>query len=1343
MGQFILPVLYMPLKRIFPNDFGPQPKYDKVTSHHVRTQKGWTLEHTYSQTMDDIKIAMFSFVSSSSFTAANLADLDYYWSYSIPFNEVNSTLSDSSFAPHLTPGKFQEELLKFISQKFVFNIDNVAATLGIPSINLWQSYDPDSWEDVVHAMVSESSSAFARLLELPSVNALVDLVDKQTQEFLNANLSRFEELVFPFRPKKAILDTKITSYLINSSGVIPGESYNDVTVAKVLQQHKNVSLSAKEFGILYNLTAEQAKAIGRATFYQIFRMCMISTDTLLHITFPELSWRVVGSMYVAPPCPVLIAIKGKAIASFENVFNPQNATVLDILKRVSNLAWRTVYEAVNASLPEWEFLDSITLPQLAEISGVSIETLLNDSVSEAVTLVFSIRADGTLNNATNAHRAFIRSLLEEKFNFSLSEVANLTTTPKASFQDATSPWLLRKFLDATTTYFGLNLSGIVFSMHVSEEKLYNLPRQEWKSMIAAIVDLALKSEATDLQMSAENLVQFLGVQPVELPISQLKELIKNQILVAKQKKRKLETDPISLYLSQNSVSDEEYLNSTVLALVTSASGFSSYELKLVYAYNSDNIFIVQSIRINDLLLYCALNTSTIKDRTPYNITAELVGVKEAPAVCVTTRFYLSARSKNMSLLQTEFSAFSNSSISFVKLVENVTGLSWRRNVWAFGSQMEAWTVLYVLSEDGYKEITTGLNLDPYLSKTLVQIFQKSIELQDANNAALRAKIQGDRGPTLNIIYELFNTDEEELRHFGSKTKDQYDVLFPIEVFSLVIQYLVGKFNVSVNALEASLDLKPGEVYKLSPTEWPEMIPFVKKEVIRSGHHQLSVTMSNFAQLLEETPTSLQSLTLAQLESKWDSTFSRLRRGKAAIETETLLQIITSIGIISNSLDDVTILKFFEARINVTKSEVLLLYSYSSIGIDVLGNYTFVELPGFCELSKGDLFNKRPHEIIVSLLGHDNDMSCRKIALVVAASSITVNELASKFSFEVKDNVSLLMMFEDLFKLPWPKIAWAVNASLPDWPLLGATNLSDVSHLTSQSVVSIRSQKSFREITMQLLGLSGNLHTQLLNTYRTMLISEAAGLFSINSSRICNNCNVVDILWNSLRQLNLLINFEPEILPNELNVSPYEFNLTLPSQWPLMVQPIVKDAYSRAAVALGMDRDCLSSLLQTSTAAVENMTLSQYQELLIQSIQPFMAAVTALRSTPISELIAAKGMNLSALHNKSIFDVIDAILAIPVQNISFIFNWTAEQQAKLKNYTLDDMSYYRGVELQALGSVRLFTLVEYIIQQSFSLRTMTPPTPPSCKRGSTRVSNDANCTGNPVFTILLSTFPFAP
>ena len=1322
IGQFVLPFLYMPLRPLFSKDMGGQPKYFKVTSQHVRTANGWSLAVTYSQTMENMKNEAVIFLVPSSVTVSSLTELDYYWSYTIPFSAMNGNLSDPAFVLSKKAEYMQEELLKFVSQKFVFDINDVASTLGIPSANLSSSYDPANWEAVVHAMISQSSSAFTRLLELPSVNSLAELVDVQLQNLINANLSRFEDLVFRFIPKKAILDVNITSYLINSSGIIPGGYYNDVTVAKILQQHGNITLSFKEFSILYNLTNEQAKAIGRATFHQIYRMCGVSTETILNITLPEVSWKVVGSTHITPPCPVLIAIKGKSITSFEPLINPQNTTVLEILTTVSNLTWRDARLAVNASLPDWEFLDSVTLIQLATISGNSLETVLNKSVSEAVELLFRMQADGTLNNATDTLRTFIRRLLEEKFNMTLNEVANLTGMPEVSFLNASSSWLFRSFMAATLTYFRLNLSHIVASVQVSsEEVLYNLPRQEWKSVISAVINSVIKSEAADLQLSDDNLLQFLGVSSVELSISQLKRLIKNQILEAKLKKRKFEDDPISLYLTQKSVSDADYLNLTVLFLVLAASGYSQEELKLAYGYNSDaDIFILSLMRVKDLPLYCSLNTSATKDRTPYNITAELVGIRGIPAVCRSTRFYIAARFKNMSLLQIEFSPFSNSSLSFVRLVELVTGLPWRRNVWAVELKMEDWTVLYVLNEDSFKEVTTGLNFDSYQSTTLLKIFEKSLELQRANNANLRTKIQQNRALTLKILYDVFNTDENELMKLATKTKQRYDVLLPIEVFSLMIDsYLFGKFNVSVSSLETSLDLQPGDLYKLSPTEWPEMIPFVKAEMIRSGQHQLGVSLSNFAKLLHETPESLQSLTFAQVKFKWDSVIYRVLKGKIAIDTESVSQIVTAVGIAIDHLNDVTVLEFTEDRMNVTKSELLLLYNFSSIAIDVLSNYTFGELPGRCGMSKEILFNKRPYEIIVSLLGHDNDMSCEKIARVAAASSITVNELARKFSFNVNDSVTLLTIFEDLFNLPWPKIAWAVNASLPDWHILGALSLKNVSTLISQSTQNMKMQKSFREIVTQLLDLSENVYTEDMNKYRSNLVTLAADLFRVNSSKICDDCKIVDILWNALTQLSQLIDFDPYMLPNELNVSPLEFNLTIPSQWPRIVQSVVRGAYSRAAIALGVDRDRLSILLQTPTAVVENMTLMQYQDFLSQSIQPFIAAKTALSVSPLADLVVAKG--LAALAKESVFDVIDELLSVPMRNISFIFNWTFEQQAKLKNYTLDDMTYYKGVGLQSLGNETLLALVEYILQNS-----LPPRPPPPCKRGFARVGNDKRC-----------------
>ena len=553
---------------------------------------------------------------------------------------------------------------------------------------------------------------------------------------------------------------------------------------------------------------------------------------------------------------------------------------------------------------------------------------------------------------------------------------------------------------------------------------------------------------------------------------------------------KFENDPISWYLANNSISDADYLNSSVLTLLLAASGFNSKELELVYDLNSNQSFILGGMRFCDLPRFCGLNTSATKDSIAHNITEELAGIKESPAVCKNTRFYVESRHRNMSYLHSAFSMLANSSISFVALVEMVTELPWRQNIWAFGLKMEDWTVLYILNQDTFKEVT-GITADTFLSRTVLEIVKSSIQLQIEDNPDLRVKVNQARSPTLNILYVEFNTDEDELIQFAGISKAQYDVL-PVNVIDVVpyvFQYLVAKFNVSLKSLEANLNLESGNLEKLSPTEWTELIPFVKAEIIRSGRQQLGVSLPIFAELLQETSDSLQRFTFAQIESKWDNNFARLLEGKSAMENESILQIINAFGITTESVQNVTVLEFIEKKINLTKWEVLLLYNFSSVGIEVLQNYTFMELPVYCELSHGDLFNKPPHTITVSMLGHNDDMTCRKIALIVAAATKTVDELAAKFSFEVKNNISMLTMFQALFQLPLSKIAWAVNASLADWPVLGAVSLNDIADLTSETADSKRLVKSFRQVTMELLALPSNSYTSLLNDYSSELLKK--------------------------------------------------------------------------------------------------------------------------------------------------------------------------------------------------------------------------------------------------------------
>ena len=869
-GQFTLPFLYMPLTNLFPT-LGSDPKHLKVTTEHVRILRGLSLEKVYSETMNGIftELSMAGFFLPN-FNDGALVELSSNWSYEIPINEINNSFAQQRNI--LTSADYQEELLKYTSEKFHFTINNVASRLGLQATNL-SIYDPGDWEAVVHAMIEESTLAFRRILQLPSLDSLAQLVQTETQELLNVNLSTFEGLVFPFPEKKYLLDTNTTFMIYNSSGVRE-DSYADSTLTGVLA-NADINLSLQQFAILYNKSDEQAKTIDRATLNQIYHMCGISVESILHMTLPEASGKV---------CPVLINIIGKPISSLQSdpVVITEDMTVLEIIFAVSSLPWRRVHWALDVSLSEWEYLDTVTLSQLAEIAGHEVESLGNESLTESVEIILSLRENKTLDNKTETYRVFIEGVLRETFNLSLNEVAILNKVLEGSYQNASSLVLFRSFVNATVIHFKLNLSEIITAAQMTEEQFFSLPRQEWNDTISAIVDAAVTTEAAELQMPTQKLLQLLNVTSDKLSITQLRALIRTYVQDLKQKKMKFENDPISWYLANNSISDADYLNSSVLTLLLSASGFNSEELELVYDLNSHQIFILGGMRFSDLPRLCGLDTSAAKNRIAHNITDELAGIKESRAKCKNTRFYVEARHRNMSYLHSAFNILANSSISFVKLVNMVTELPWRENIWAFELKMEDWTVLYVLNQDTYKEVS-GISVDTFLSRTLLQIFENSIQLQNDSNHALREKVNQNRDPTLNILYKEFNTDEDELIEFAGTSKAQYDVLPVIEVVPLVFQYLVAKFNVSLKSLEVNLNLEPGNLKKLSPTEWTEVIPFVKAEVIRSGRQQLGVSLPIFVKLLQETIDSLQSLTLAPIESKWDNVFARLLKGKTTME----------------------------------------------------------------------------------------------------------------------------------------------------------------------------------------------------------------------------------------------------------------------------------------------------------------------------------------------------------------------------------------------------------------------------------------------------------------------------
>ena len=78
VGQFTLPFLYMPLKKLLPNLLPTVPKSLKVTTEHVRILSPWSLEKAYSESMISIldELSNIGFYKSS-FTDHDLKNLSY------------------------------------------------------------------------------------------------------------------------------------------------------------------------------------------------------------------------------------------------------------------------------------------------------------------------------------------------------------------------------------------------------------------------------------------------------------------------------------------------------------------------------------------------------------------------------------------------------------------------------------------------------------------------------------------------------------------------------------------------------------------------------------------------------------------------------------------------------------------------------------------------------------------------------------------------------------------------------------------------------------------------------------------------------------------------------------------------------------------------------------------------------------------------------------------------------------------------------------------------------------------------------------------------------------------
>ena len=1321
-----LPVFYM---KVFytPRDtlniaLASDSKLTTVTPEHIRVfhLNLWTVEETYKKTLKDVSDYANQYVNHVAFVMPSV-NLSSTWLYSVSPSEINNALlaemkDHSSFDTRKIPySEIQEELLRVVSSKFRVNLNKVAANLQVTASDLWSTYDANDWEAVVHSIVKESVSAHVQLLKLASDKSLAQLVQKSVSEMYNATLYEFERTTSVFIiPKKELLDVNVTSYLVSSYNL--SIQPNSITIANLAYQV--TQFTAQDLGILYQLNIEQVRTIDRTTFGQITYMCHGYTlPDLFERTLINVSSVIAGSTSEASKCPILVTIKGKSMITLTQV-TPVNVTdmsVLELLTVFSRLPWRKVYRAISTSLSEWEFMDCVKIADLASLSGKDKTLILDDSVSHAIYLINTLKQNGSLDSTIETHRVKVRTQLEKLLNISTSAVAVYTSTTEADLQKASSPLLVTKFIQATVAHFEITLADINNTLKLTEEELFNLPRSEWQQIVPSIIDAVVKLQAGKLRMSVANMYLFLDITANSSTIEHLNILIATKVVPLLLMLKKFEKVEIQSWLTNSSTQDAVYTKMTALEVILNATGFGEKGISLDYDLSVAQITVLKTMQITELLTYCKMSTAYTKTLTPFNLTSFVVGIQTHKPSCTATAFYVSSEVQTISSSKREIITLTNTTVSLVELAEQATELPWRLNARWLGVNMSAWTVLDAVS------------LSNVPGKTLVQVedmtFQQLIahSLQLNASGALDSILQQFKIATKSEMYHIFNVNDNEISALLKITPSDVTRSDLTEILQLVLNSLKEKFVISLDTVATAIEIETKGLHNLAPTEWHEMLPMLRNEIIKAGQTKLKVDSITFSMLLQES--DLGSKTLTQLESIWDRFVPRLWKGKTYAEGKTISDILQEYGLFPKSG---TMMDFVNDILNVTAAEFSLLFGFETKSLLVLGNYTLEELPSDCGMTRIQLMNTRPLNLTKAMIGYSDITTCRSVALVTALRTSSVESLAANFSVAINDTASMLEVWEAEINISWTKILWGFNVSLEEWPIIGAFSLRDYSTLVSMSLSDAQYKLTYSQIAAEIR--SSNIDSYL-NTYRQELLSRVLQMFTVTSLEVCsgssNPCTtkIIDVFLKSLTILGTKINFDPFSIAAKLGVSSYEFENLVPSQWHKTIPFIVSESYKNFSNSLNLTEDRLSILLESSTSFILSMKLDAFVPLMLIKATPLVRMKTEMESSSVVQLATSRGINIESLQNKTGIEITQALFNISLTNISFIFGWDAQFMKALENYTVFELSLImQGNDLSSdRPMAKLLALMATVVPNS-------TPSPLTCKSGFELNKEKSACVG---------------
>ncbi|KAK3715490.1 hypothetical protein QZH41_002228 [Actinostola sp. cb2023] len=744
---------------------------------------------------------------------------------------------------------------------------------------------------------------------------------------------------------------------------------------------------------------------------------------------------------------------------------------------------------------EWECIETLTLQQAVSKLSISRKTLLTNPVNDFVATLSSKCKDGSI--ALTTYRPKSITSLQSLFNLTVQEVETLLGITNSVIESFSLPQYVHAFLNASSIDLGIALNTMYDTTKKTLQQLFDSPIYELYGNVPYILRAAVKTPASQLRMSDADTFAILKLSPASSTIAQFKYAIKWVLPAIVKSKNKFENETLGSYLTAYSISDSAVGENTTLSVLLRASGFEVDTMKTIYKLTSAQLSVLELLHIiKELHKYCGLQLFKLKTKIFFNITATLVGILEISPTCKATNFYVEAKSETVVKLESVCPTVASLSTSLMRIVEECSGLSWRFNARIFGVNICDWPQMDVLNKKKLASLS-DLSTDTVQQNTLEHLLTKANGIHTKNSPSYKTELTTYSGPMRTQLFSTFSTSKIEISQILGITEAAIDGYLLLKTVDIVQESLKVKYTINLSTTASTLGILLKDVKCLAPTEWNEMIPPLKNEIVASGSTQLSVTENSFKLLLQLGDIS--ALKFSQLEVSWDSDFKRILTGKTFSENKTISTIQSIFNINQQSLLQETLLVFYNKHLNLTQAELSVLFGMRFSDLDVLTKFTFKEIPCSCKFSESHLMDQTLYTLLTGMVGHKDITLCRPIALLVAFRFLSINELTLKFTVNFNETETLLIVIQKLSDLPYEKISWGLNAQLSQWPVFASVSLETFANITSTNVTTLKSTP-FHNVTEDVLSNKGRFAEQLQD-FHNSLLAQASNLFVVPASGV--------------------------------------------------------------------------------------------------------------------------------------------------------------------------------------------------------------------------------------------------